>query len=730
MNRSIILLGILSSSMLLAQKKETDTLKTESIEEVVMQKKVFEKKSDRFVYDVAASPQAKGSSAFSILKETPLVSSTDDKSLKIIGKSEAVIYINGRKSNMNAESLIELLKNTPAENISKIEVITTPGSEFNVESSQGIINILLKKKLDDGIGGNFRLVNNHNKVNRQSAAVSLNARKDKLGINASFSGSDFAQSQDYILRNSSGEYSNESVGPMDDPNLNLGGYVNIDYELREKSNLALSLSAYSNKSFGSRSHLFNTVTTPLETSMNITENIENAKSHNLSANLNYELKTDDLGSKLNLNIAALDYNRDQNNTNTTYVSNTLEEKLGINKQFNQQTPQKINNYAATADYIQKFKNDFAISVGANYSTTKTDNNTSLENLNLITGQFERDANQSNHFIYEEKILGVYLTAEKKFSDKLSAKVGARLENTDSFGEILNTTEKIDRNYKNVLPYLSVNYAPVQNHSVSYAFSSRIRRPSFWEINPVRIYLTPTNYVQNNPFVKASDVYNHELTYMFKNSYFLVFGHNIARDDYSQIPLQNDQEIRYIRTNFGDKKETVLSVGMQKSFFKGIWTNNTSTGVQFNHVTGILDKDPITGDTFDPFSLDTKTSSFFVQTSNNIRLSPKKDWFLGINYFYIGKQIINIGTLEPISSLDLTIKKIWNDWTFNLQGRDILRTNIVKLEDTQSNGNYNYVMNNNYTRSVELSITYTFGNKKVKKIRDINDANSDIKSRTR
>jgi outer membrane receptor for ferrienterochelin and colicin len=97
------------------------------------------------VFDVAASPIAKGTTGFDLLKETPMVSSTDNSTLKILGKNASVIYINGRKSNMDPEAVIEMLKNMPSENISKIEVITMPSSEFQVEGNQGIINIILKK---------------------------------------------------------------------------------------------------------------------------------------------------------------------------------------------------------------------------------------------------------------------------------------------------------------------------------------------------------------------------------------------------------------------------------------------------------------------------------------------------------------------------------------------------------------------------------------------------------
>lgn len=724
-----LILPILLACATYSYAQTSDSSKVSDIQEVTLTKKVFEKKSDRFVYDVSASPVAKGNTAFGLLKETPLISSTDDTTLKILGKSNALIYMNGRKTNMSAEAITELLKNTPAENISKIEVITVPGSEYNVESSDGIINIILKKKLDDGVSGNFRLSNTQSKTNQQSGAVSLNIRKNKLGISTSLSSRTSAHVEDLHLENGTLELHNSTKGLVKFPNQSLGGYLNFDYELTDRQNIALSLNSYHNDGKDAETDLFNKITQNGDSRYSLTHIDGNEKSSNNSANLNYELRTDDLGSKLNLNAAYLHFEKKQFTHNKTHLSNSMEEILDLQQEFKQKTPQKIDNYAATADYIQKFKKDFTASVGANYGRTKTDNDTYLENLDLNSGDFVMDPNQSNHFVYDETITGLYLTLEKKFSDQFSAKIGSRLEHTRSLGEILGSDLNIERKYSNILPYASASYNINSSNNVSYSFSSRIKRPSFWELNPVRLYLTPTNYIQNNPFVKAAEVYNHELTYMYKNAYFLIIGHNLTRDDYSQVPLQSGEELRYIRTNYGDKTQSSLALGMQKSFFKGILTTNTSVGLQHAKVDAFLDTDPITGDKFDPFTIDTATNSVFFQTNNTLRLSSKKDWYLGVNFFHVGAQILNIGTLQPLSSLDMNIKKIWNDWTFNLQVFDVLKTNVVKVKDLQSNGNYNNVTNDNFNQSVQLSITYNFGNKKVKKIRDIKDANTDAKSRT-
>jgi hypothetical protein len=753
MKTPILIAAIFFSGLTFAQEKKQDTVKTKTIEGVTMTKQVFKKQSDRFVYDVAASPVTKGNTTFDLLKQTPLLSTTDDKTLKIVGKNNAVIYINGRKTNMDAESLTQFLKNTPAENIQKIEVITVPGSEFQVESSDGIINIILKKKMSDGTSGNMRMSNTQNKYNSSQASFSVNYRKDKLGINANLSGGENINPQSYILRNKTGNIQNESIGDIDDPNKNIGGYLNIDYQLTEKSNLALSWNSWANKSYNSTINLLNTITryddngNLVSTDYTKTKNKEDARNYNNSVNLNYELKLDSLGSKLNLNAAYLNYKRFQYSDNNTMIKDAAGDFTKNSKKIIQDIPQIINNFSGTVDYIQKFKNDFTFSAGGNFNKTKTDNDTKNYTYPYdISGNQLPSDNDFNHFIYDENIYGLYVTFEKKFSDKFSGKVGTRYEITNSLGTAdswknnVESNQKIERNYNNILPYVSFNYAINDKNNLSYSFSSRMRRPSFWELNPVKNIITEDNYTQNNPFVKASSTYNQELTYMYKNSYFLILNHTYVKDQITQVPLQrsyidpktNQERIQlaYIRTNFGDKQEMSAMVGIQKTFFKQYLTTNFNVGVQHNTNDGFLNTDPTTGQVFDDYINKRKSTSLVIQTNNTLRLDKKKTWFLGANFFYVDKQQIELGVLKNLMSLDLSLKKNWNDWTFAVNVNDVLRTNVVEIEDLQDNGNYNYIRNDQYRRNLTVSITYNFGNQKVKKVRDIESASDAIKNRTR
>ncbi len=266
----------------------------------------------------------------------------------------------------------------------------------------------------------------------------------------------------------------------------------------------------------------------------------------------------------------------------------------------------------------------------------------------------------------------------------------------------------------------------------------MRRPSFWELNPVRNIITQDNYTQNNPFVKASSIYNQELTYMFKNSYFLILNHSYFKDVITMVPLQRDvvrdgntyRQLAYIRSNYGDKQEMSAMLGMQKSFFNQYLTTNFNIGLQHNINNGTLNSDPTTGEIFDTYTNTKKSTSLLIQTNNTIRLDKAKTWFVGVNFFYVDKQQIDFGQLQSLAGLDLSIKKLWNNWTFAVNVNDVLRTNIVKIKDEQADGNFNYLSNDSFRRGLTASVTYNFGNQKVQKARKVDGAADDIKSRTR
>lgn len=743
MKKLIITLATLSTVLLMAQtENKKDSIGSKDIKAVNLVKRSFERKSDRMVYNIANSPISKGSNGFEVLKQTPMITVTDDKTLKILGKAGTKIYINGKESKMDADAIVEMLKTMPSENIQKIEIITTPSSEFQVEGNQGIINIVLKKKPTDGTNGNIKIVDKQGFYNSPSATGSVNYRKGKLGISTNLNAGLQNRIQGYELSN--GNYSGDnpykvsSVGSIKTPDFILGGYVNVDYDINDKQSVGFSYNYRKRTAKNSAFNFYNEVLNLRNqeiTQRSETQTGSDMTNFNQSYNLNYDLKTDDKGSKFSIATSYLYYTKTETNINTTYLLDEQKNSTGILGKFYQNSPLKVNNFGAQIDYIQKLKSDYTLSFGANYNDTTTNAEAYFENLIPPTG---KDENQSNHFTYHEKITGVYLTCEKSFSEKLSTKLGVRFDHTYALGQVVDKNIEIERDNSYWLPYLNINYLPSENHNLTYSFSSRILRPSFWQLNPVKIYLTSTNYVQNNPFAKAERTYTQELNYMYKSAYFINASYTLTNDASEQIPLTGtvnatqEKVLAYIRTNYGTKQEYSLSFGLQKQFFKGIWNVNNVLILGHNQYKGEVDGDPTDANnlvSFQKKSIDYSANYFQLQLVNNIRLSSKKDWYLGVNYFYLSPLQLEVGRLLPMQSLDVSLKKLVNNWTFTLNIQDVFNTSKNRIEGIDSNGNFNNVYQNNYNRSVSFGVTYSFGNQKLQKMKKSETANEDIRNRT-
>lgn len=78
------------------------------------------------------------------LKATPNVKINNDV-ISIVGKSTVLVLIDDKEIYMSGEQLSRYLEGISAENLSKIEVITTPPAKYSAEGNSGIINIVTKK---------------------------------------------------------------------------------------------------------------------------------------------------------------------------------------------------------------------------------------------------------------------------------------------------------------------------------------------------------------------------------------------------------------------------------------------------------------------------------------------------------------------------------------------------------------------------------------------------------
>jgi iron complex outermembrane recepter protein len=118
---------------------------------VEAEKPLFQQDMGQTIVNVASSLLSKGSSALQVLERSPGVQiDRRDNQIMFNGKNGVLVMINGKPMRVSVSQVVQMLNGMSANNIEKIELLTSPPAGFDAEGSAGIINIVLKK--GEGIG--------------------------------------------------------------------------------------------------------------------------------------------------------------------------------------------------------------------------------------------------------------------------------------------------------------------------------------------------------------------------------------------------------------------------------------------------------------------------------------------------------------------------------------------------------------------------------------------------
>lgn len=104
---------------------------------------------DRETYLVSDTPLAQTKTAAEVIQNLPSVTRDSSGQLRLLGSGDVQILIDGRRV-PNSRTVIDSLQ---ASQIARIEVMTNPSAQFSAYGSAGIINIILRRRFRDGLGG-------------------------------------------------------------------------------------------------------------------------------------------------------------------------------------------------------------------------------------------------------------------------------------------------------------------------------------------------------------------------------------------------------------------------------------------------------------------------------------------------------------------------------------------------------------------------------------------------
>jgi hypothetical protein len=539
------------------------------------------------VYNVAKSISAQGTNAFETLQKAPGVFVDNNNNISLNGKQGAMVMLDGRQTYLSSTELVDLLRSMPASSIRSIELINSPTAKYDASGSAGIINIKTIKSTLVGFSGSVTAGIAYGVILKQNTDLSFNYRKGKLNVFGGYN--HFIGDYKYLYGSDRIQKSKvyNSFTDDTDKRKKMGSRFGIDYSINKKNTIGLLLNG--NFLFGggitdTRTAIRSQAVANTEQTLDAINDyyFQNTQRYNVNLNYKYE---DSLGRILNIDADYGSFVKDNGNLQSNIyrdnqnqiLSNSLYRSLnGIEVQLN----------AFRVDYTTNLWNG-KLETGAKHSTITTDNDARFFRVTTLADSV--DERRTNQFRFKENISSGYVNY-KISSGKWIMQAGLRLEHTTSSGTLsfkengIDKTNVITRNFTDLFPSASVSVKASKNHSFSVAYSRRIDRPAYQDLNPFIYLLDELSYWQGDPFLLPQMTHRATLQYAYKNATIISLG--FAHTDQFSTKITDTLDLTkivIIPRNLGVQKNLSLSLTQVMPLAKGWDAVFNGTVYQVNNV---------------------------------------------------------------------------------------------------------------------------------------------------
>ncbi len=622
------------------------------------------------------------------------------------------VYIDGKPSPLSGADLAAYLKSLPSSQIEAIELITNPSAKYEAEGNAGIINIRLKKNKAFGTNGSVNLGYNIGTYPRYNAGFALNHRNKKVNIygnyNYNYNKNDgfiniyriqldtiFDQHSSMIYKNSSHNFK-----------------AGVDYSVNKFSTIGVMVSG--NLSDPKTSNQSNTLITYQPTdSLNKILRADNSsvgKRDNINANLNYHF-ADTSGHELNVDADYGYYNIKTNQYQPNYYYDPSGTVLQSQYVYNMIAPTKIDIYSAKVDYEQNFMKG-RLGYGGKISYVKTTND--FERYNVYPNDKLLDTLRSNNFNYKENINAAYVNYNRQFKGVM-IQAGLRVENTNSEGvsngynwdgSYVAYDSTFKRNYTDLFPSAAVTLNKNPKNQWSLAYSRRIDRPAYQDLNPFEFKLDEYTYQKGNTQLTPQYTNSVSLTNTLWYRLTTKLSYSHVNDVFSQIIDTADKSKTYItKKNLADQDLVSLNISMPYQYkWYSVFANVNS---YYSHYKANFGE----GRTID---LDVYAVNVYAQQTFKVA----KATTIEVSGFYSTPSIWQ-GTFKTaaIWSVDGGVQQTLfkGKATAKASVSDIFQT--LRWSGTSNfAGQYLKVNGGNDSRQLRLSFVYRFGSTQVKSTR--------------
>ncbi len=531
------------------------------IGEVVVtgQKPLIENKIDRLVYNAEQDVTSIGGNAADVLRKVPMISVDVDGNVSLRGDSQVKILINGKPSGAMNNQVGEALKMIPADQISSVEVITSPSAKYDGEGASGIINIITKKKLTTGVNGSLTAGIG---TRQNSTNLNLNSRTGRLGVVAN-AGANWMWPQitetSFIQEDLSGNTLLSQLAENRTTRTGGRGTLGVDYDWNPKNlfNTTFNFNKFDMNYDGSSNTFLPMANAPMKS-----ETVQKTGMDGFDWSAGYTYKFDREKQELSL---ASQFSRSNSNTDysTLYLQQAQQDEWGTNSGIN-------DELTFMADYSHPLSKAATLEIGGKAILRDIESDVAIRQLQ--GGQQILNQQRSYLFQYDQDVISAYGSLNWMLNPTWQLMGGLRAEQTIIKGSTPAQQINFENDYLSLLPNVVLSKTIGRMSSIKWSYNQRIQRPSMFYLNPFRNTSDPINQSQGNPSLSPETAHNFEMAYstfhkglVLSTSLYYRITDDIIESIFTNIP--NDQ---------GGNQPIVLqtfdNIGTQKSVGTNIFAS--------------------------------------------------------------------------------------------------------------------------------------------------------------
>ncbi|MGI4835164.1 MAG: TonB-dependent receptor domain-containing protein [Janthinobacterium lividum] len=468
---------------------------------------LIEEKIDRTVYHAEQDETTRGGDATDVLRRVPLLSVDLDGNVSLRGSQNIKVLIDNKPSTITATSVADGLRQLPADQIARVEVITAPSAKYDAEGAAGIINIVTKGNALRG--------------GQLSADGSGGTRSGTLNLNGGYRTGHMGFALGGFGRagyNTPGSFSNEQLttNPATGAQVRttqaaatrqhqlFGRYtLGWDVDLGQRNALAAALT-YGTRNATTYQDGLLTQTLALPTALGTTSarNVQTTdESGTVDASLTYTHLYAQPQRELSA-LALLSYNnRDYNFTNDIYAA-TDAAGPGTAGNDNHSTNQELT---IQLDYQTPTLKDQLLELGVKNIRRRVGSDYAYY------GQLA-NAQASNSFAYRQNVAAAYLVYTLPLPLGLVLKPGLRYEYTTIGADFDRGAAVAIPDYGVLAPNVGLLHKFANGNVLKLNYNRRLQRPSLQFLNPNVQAANPLVQTQGNPSLSPEYTSNYELGY--------------------------------------------------------------------------------------------------------------------------------------------------------------------------------------------------------------------------